>query len=139
MKIRATSKHPVNILGDFEATFSGTSPSKTMVNNIDIAYVSDSVDGLFLSNDTMVDLLIINEKFPTIVSCSKTESDDRMFVKSVEADCPQATGGYPICSCPKCSKVPLRPNCLLFKADEENNERMKVWLLEWYASSTFNV
>ena len=65
------------------------------MNNIDIVYVSDSVDGLFLSYDTMVDLLIINEKFPTIRSCSKTDSDDSMFVKSLEADCPQTTAEIP--------------------------------------------
>ena len=63
MKIRVANNHTVNILGGFEATFSGASTSKEIVNNIDIVYVSDFVDGYFLSYDTMVDLLIINESY----------------------------------------------------------------------------
>ena len=43
------------------------------------------------------------------------------------------------CSCPPRSKVPPRPENLPFSATAENNVRMRDWLLERFASSTFNM
>ena len=42
------------------------------------------------------------------------------------------------CDCPQRSAVPPKPKHLPFDPVPANNERMKRWLLERYASSTFN-
>ena len=47
--IRAANKIPVNILGAFRATFSGTSPKNEVISCNGIIYVSDSVTGFFFS------------------------------------------------------------------------------------------
>ena len=64
--IRAANKIPVNILGAFRATFSGMSPKNKVISYNGVIYVSDSVTGIFLSYETIVDLLINNIDFPTI-------------------------------------------------------------------------
>ena len=60
----AANKITVNILGAFRATFSGMSPKNKVISCF--IYVSDSVTGIFLSYETIVDLLINNSDFPTI-------------------------------------------------------------------------
>ena len=45
VKIRAINKHPINILGAFEATFSGRSSSNEVVGSTGIVYVKNSVGG----------------------------------------------------------------------------------------------
>ena len=42
------------------------------------------------------------------------------------------------CGCPQRTVVPDKPKTLPFDPIPENNEKMKNWLLERYASSTFN-
>ncbi len=42
------------------------------------------------------------------------------------------------CSCPQRCPAPLPPTVLPFPCTAENNTRMKAWLLDRYASSTFN-
>ena len=68
--IRAANKIPVNILGDFKATFSGMSPKKEVIRCDGIVYVSNLVTKFFLSYETMVDLQIINRNFqPLDLNC----------------------------------------------------------------------
>ena len=69
IKIRAANKHPINVIGAFKAVFSGMSPDNKLISCEDVVYVSDSVSGFFLSYATMVELLIINKRFPRIGSC----------------------------------------------------------------------
>ena len=42
------------------------------------------------------------------------------------------------CSCPQREVSPPRPSELPFPCTPENNKRMKAWLLDRYAASTFN-
>ena len=64
--IRAANKIPVNIIGVFKATFSGMSPNKEVIRCDGIVYVRDSVTQFFLLYETIVDLRIVNNDFPTI-------------------------------------------------------------------------
>ena len=138
VKIRAANKNRVNILGAFVANFSGMSPSNEIVRGTGIVYVSDSVEGFFLSYDTMVDLLILNKDFPTIGICKQSESNCSLCVET-ETECPQSVDGGSHCRCPRRTGVPSRPVCLPFKPEEGNCEKMRDWLLNRYSSSTFNV
>ena len=42
------------------------------------------------------------------------------------------------CSCPRRRKPPPKPSTLPYPATDENRERLEKWLLQYYASSTFN-
>ena len=147
IKIRAANKHPVNVLGAFRAVFSGSSPKGEVIKCDGVVYVSDSVQGFFLSYETMVDLLIINRDFPTIGAQPLTQEGQTATLSSssepqvgvLDSDCPNQGDDGISCECPPRSLVPSRPTSLPFEATEENCERMRKWLLERYAGSTFNV
>ena len=137
--IRAANKIPINILGAFKATFSGMSPKKEVIRCDGIVYVSDSVTGFFLSYETMVDLLIINKDFPTIGS-QLPHQHSEVAVSSNENDPNRLDSHKDVtCDCPPRSRVPDRPNKLPFEATNTNVSKMRDWLLQRYAASTFNV
>ena len=144
--IRGVDRNPLKITGAFHAKCSGKSPCGDTVDSKCIVYVSPNVSGFYMSYDTMVDLLIINRQFPTIGCCpcepdpaptpSSPQVEDR-YIRSVNRGCisPQEEGS---CKCPQRTSVPERPSSLPFPPIPENNERMKQWLLDTYAGSTFN-
>ena len=96
--------------------------------------------GFFLSYETIVDLLIINKDFPTIGSqpprqhsevaiCSNTDDPAKLHSQDDSV----------FCDCPPRSKVPDQLTKLPFKATVENVSKLREWLLQRYAASTFNV
>ena len=50
-----------------------------------------------------------------------------------------ATSNTAPCGCLKRILPPKRPDALPFAPAEENTDKMKAWILEYFASSTFNV
>ena len=161
-RISAANNHPLYIVGAFEAHFEGKSPTGTPISCESIVYVSNSVSNFYLSYDTMKSLGIIGVAFPTIgVNLCKSLSEirnglipsdkvtlrDKPFhLNSVE----HATGSgktwvgphsdaTKCCKCPPRENVPERPKTLPFDPVPENIPKMKEWLLNRFASSTFNV
>ena len=66
VKVRAANKNPINVLGAFHGVFKGIAPDGEVITCEGTVFVSDSVDGFYLSYDTMVDLLILSNNFPMI-------------------------------------------------------------------------
>jgi hypothetical protein len=149
LNIRAANKNPINVVGAFQGQFEGHSPSGDSISCQAMVYVSDSVRGLYLSYDTMVDLLIIDSQFPTIGSCARSSNmptsaapqgrnTDTCHVRTLFAGCAHPHDDRPSCDCPQRSATPDRPKSLPFPPTPENNDKMREWLLDHYASSTFN-
>ena len=115
-----------------------------------MVYVSDSVTGFYLSYDTMVDLLMINKDFPRIGSCADDSggsspaavSPDHNkadgYIRELNAGCTDPHEDKISCDCAQRSSIPDRPTSLPFPPIPENNAKMREWLLQRYASSTFN-
>ena len=86
-----------------------------------------------MSLEAMLDLGLFN--------CATTAA---MESCQILADGSTASSSHPSvmsgerCSCPA-RTMPKRPDKLPFPAIPENNEKMEVWLKEYFASSTFNV
>jgi hypothetical protein len=59
-------------------------------------------------------------------------------IRALDAGCTTAKEDGVACDCPQRKSVPIRPADLLFPCTPENNDKMKAWLLQHYASSTFN-
>lgn len=74
----------------------------------------------------MEQLKIIREDFPSIGAAAAISDPSPLIVKETS------------CSCTPRQAPPPPPTELPFEATEENNEKMKSWLLDRYASSTFN-
>ena len=90
-----------------------------------MAYVSPSTDNFYLSRSAMEQLKIIPSTFPQVgAAAAITEPPVH----------PKAE-----CGCPTRSQPPARPNALPFEATTENTEKMREWLLDRYAASTFNI
>ena len=92
-----------------------------------VVYVSPHISGVYLSQEVMVQLQIVNTYFLSVVSVfppsvSIFQSPDQ----SNECECPQIN--LPLGSTDK----------LPFPCIPENIEHMKQWLLDRYKGSTFN-
>merc|ERR1711963_357540 len=120
-------------------------------------FITDDVDNFFLSNKTMKLLYIVDENFPTIGHCKpkindngeNDENDESeldinkvneiyLDLRSLSSGCSNPNGENCPCACPIRTPVPSRPNALPFPPTPENIDKMKGWLVERYASSTFN-
>ena len=86
----------------------------------------------------MVKLLIINRDFPTIGS-QLPHQHSKVVANLNEKDQSKLKSHEVTCSCPTRSKVPDKPRKLPFKASSENISKMREWLLQRYAASTFNI
>ena len=145
VRVSAANRTPLNIIGKTDAYFEGKSPDGSMISTRDEIYVSDSVRGFYLSRSTQRGLGIISENFPTIgehlVNANPVipsgVAEPVLSVRSMNFGCLQ-DGNIDSCKCPQRSAVPPRPSTLPFAAVPENNQRMKEWLLNRYAASTFN-
>ena len=160
LRISAANNHSLNIIGGFNARFTGSSPKGHNISCCATIFVSDSVSCFYLSCTTMRNLAIIDQTFPTVgdrVGSTKTYYNSNLknaiddkhpvfadFQKAsllvINAGCirPHNNNSAAICDCPQREFVPSRPNKLPFPAIPENNDRMKKWLLEKFSSSTFN-
>ena len=136
-KMFAANNEGINILGAVFARLSGTDRDGNRIETADMIYVSDTTDLFYLSRHTMEQLKIISPDFPTIgsaASLSDSSTDPTI------AD-PTPVNNRPVeaaCPCLKREAPPTRPEKLPFAATEENNGKMKQWLLERYSKSTFN-
>ena len=149
MDIRAANKNKINIAGAFEAMIEGQSPKGGTISSPCLIYISDSVNDFFLSFDSMLDLGIINQTFPSVGAYSDSaqqesaEAEDKeenqQYVRALHSGCTDTADTDAIgCKCPQREAVPTRPKKLPFAPIPENNEKMRDWLLDRYSRSSFN-
>ena len=145
--IRAANGQKLDICGQFRAIITGQSPDYKNIVTKTVIHVSKNVKGFFLSKDTMVDLCIISKDFPVIGLCynEKKLENYEVFCNSLSHESKrEILSGctHPleknICKCPQRTSVPPKPKTLPFAPIPENIPKMKEWLLNRYASSTFN-
>ena len=127
-------KNPLSVVGAFRATLEGTAPSGDVIACRALVYVSRSVCGFFLSFDTMVTLRVLDSTFPRVggSEASQQPSEGKSTVGNVSFH--DAS-----CGCPQRTAVPDLPASLPFKVEPVNIPKMRAWLLDRYASSTFNI
>ena len=125
-QMNAINGEGIEILGAVFLRLKGKDAnSGAMVSTAVMAYVSNSTDRFYLSRQVMRELGIIPHDFPKIhAPISHAAVNDSQDIAS--------------CGCPKHSLPPLRPTALPFQPVEENISKMRTWLLEYFASSTFN-
>ena len=118
-----------------------------------MVYVSSSVRSMYLSYESLLNLDLLGTDFPSTPSTAApgegnqpTDCTNKLHQPpSVNANrlindgCDTPTASPDVtCSCPQRTAPPSRPTTLPFPCTPGNNDRMKAWLLERYASSTFN-
>ena len=128
--IRAANKMTLNIIGYMNANIEGKCINGNVITCHAKIYVSDSADHFYMSYDTMLDLGILGRAFPSVGAFGQDEGT------AVQATL--TTQAAEVCKCPKREPVPDRPKKLPFAPIEENNGKMREWLLDKFKSSTLN-
>ena len=106
MNIRAANKNRINIVGAFEAMLEGRTPSGETISCLSLVYVSDSVNEFFLSFDSMLDLGIINQAFPSVgayldnaqqESAESGYTQETLYVRALNSGCTDPADGEVSC------------------------------------------
>ncbi len=128
-KLNGVSKSSIEIYGAVVLRMCGVSSSTRSIQCAAIVYVSPNISGFYLSEEAMKQLHIIPKNFPTVGSALPMSINS---AGPVEGQCKEE------CTCLPRSATPGRPDKLPFDAIPENVDKMKEYLLNRYASSTFN-
>ena len=158
--LSAANRSPIVIEGAFFAKLTGRSRNGEVSSCRSMVYVSSSVQAMYLSYDSLLNLGALTNDFPGINNGNGPEdlteaqidaltdqtSPDAATnlppvntVRSINEGCNAPSTCDATCSCPQREVSPPRPSELPFPCKTpENNERMKAWLLDRFASSTFN-
>jgi hypothetical protein len=139
MRMYAANNNGINILGATILRLSGKSKSGDALATRQITYVTDDSDKLFLSREACMALGMISNTFPTI---GETLPPPNMSAHSSQ-DNPNLNHAVygthaALCNFPKRQMPPQRPKKLPYSATEANCPLLQQWLLDHYASSTFN-
>ena len=159
LSLNAANKSPIRLDGAFFATITGTKADGSPLDCKSMVYVSRDVRDFYLSEETMMNLGMLSRNFPT-PGCALEESiaaslqpvspestiseyhrsiHETASLRAIDGGCNSRRSPHDnACDCPQRQAVPPRPATLPFPCIPENNEKMKEWLLEQYATSTFN-
>ena len=132
MKMSAADEHPIDILGALPLKISGVSASGAVLSTRQLVYFTTSTERLYLSKNACIALQLIPPSFPAVGSASQLSSCDT----SSSGDC--AGHGKRSCACGDRQPPPPLPTELPFPPTERNRDKLQQWLLDYYASSTFN-
>lgn len=155
LSLSAANRSPISIAGAFFAKLTTESRSGEVASCHSMVYVSGSVQAMYLSYESLLNLGLLSQAFPSIADAK----DGPRAARKPPGDDPDASSAPPsvnatraindgclapntahdvTCSCPHREAAPPRPCELPFPCTPANNERMKAWLLDRYASSPFN-
>ena len=91
-----------------------------------MAHVSESTERFYISRQAMRELGIIAHDFTKVQA------------RAVNAATSEIESEFAPCGCPRHSLPPEKPDSLPFVPNEENVNKMKLWLLNRFSSSTLN-
>ena len=135
MKMHAANNGGINIIGGLIVRYTGTSTSGTSLETRQITYITDNSDKLFLSREACIALGVISDKFPQIGEAVPASVPPVPQAATSESDHPKELAP---CGCLKRTSPPPQPSELPYPPTEENRDKLQSFLLDYYASSTFN-
>ena len=130
-KMNSANKSPISIDGAVIIRLSGYTGDNVRIEAAVIAYISPEANTFYLSKEAMIQLGIISKMFPQIGAALINSVPSSSVVSAV-------SDSKALCGCEKRTKAPPRPSKLPFEATIENVPKMKQWLFDHFASSTFN-
>ena len=119
----AANKEKIKIEGAIFVRLSGEDNNGSTHTAPVMVYISPDTSRFYLSKNALVQLKIISDDFPRIGAALETS-----IIEHKQHSC----------GCPTRTLPPAKPKELPFPCIPENNNRMKEWLLNYYAASTFN-
>jgi hypothetical protein len=135
-KMNVVNKNAIEIIGAVLLRLPGFDNDGYPLETAQVCYVTPDTDNMYLSREACVDLGLISPSFPLFgESCT----DSSAVVDTSPCNNDTVGDNNEKCTCPPHSLPPPMPENLPFPATEENVGRLKQWLLDYYAASTFNV
>ena len=125
--IRGADGSPLVVTGAVDSTVAATNQSGEIISTEVKFYMVENVSECYLSWDAMRGLRIVNEHFPEAGSGDRHDCSLCTLSADVQA-----------CTCTPRTRPPPAPEKLPFAPSPHRIPDMKKWLLERYASSTFN-
>ncbi len=137
LRMNAVNQQAITISGAVILRLTGLDNGGHPLQTTQICYVTPDTEKLFLSREACVDLGLISSSFPAFGEASSMTIKDTDIPTSYSVK--EAMSDSERCDCPKRSMPPPLPSTIPFPATEANVEKLKQWLLQHYAASTFNV
>ena len=119
----AANKGKIQVSGAIFLRLSGSSGDGRNCTAAVMTYISPSTSRFYLSREALVQLNVIPPNFLELGAALHQSS-----IKNRQATC----------DCHKRTKPPPRPNTLPFECTPANNNKIRDWLIDHYAASTFN-
>ena len=149
MKISAANSGGLKLLGGVFLKIYGYSSSGKKWQTRQMAYCADGCDRLFLSKTACIELGILEQNFPKIgrfdaeVNClDKDVDEDESTPRVFSGKCEPYVNmdGDEVCSCPRRVLPPNPPSRedVNIEFTEENSEKLRDWIINYYSPSTFN-
>ena len=126
LTMRGAIREDLGVIGGVVMVISTHDKANELRSTKQLVYVSNTMDQAFLSREALTNLGALPPDFPAI------PARPQLFAASTEA---------PICSCPqRPAEPPPLPTSLPpgLNATPEDVPALKQWILDYYASSTFN-
>ena len=139
-RMYAANRQPIEILGAIVVRLSGTDKNGKRLEAPVIVYISPDTSNFYVSRQALIALRIITPEFPRVGEIEEVAANnEESFAKAGEAPKSFAKPGEaPKCGCLPRTAPPKRPDKLPFPATVENIPKMKNWMFDRFASSTFN-
>ena len=136
-KMRSANNDSINLLGAILLNLSGSDSQGRTFSTNQMTYITNSTDTFFMSRNACTNLGIISETFPTIGEAFSVDIDIPKTPASSQ-QIASITHTKASCGCPQRSAPPPLP-CAPVATTDSNRQHLEKFLLEYYASSTFNV
>ena len=145
-RVLAANNEEIHILGAVFLRLSGQAVRGQAVATSAMVYVTDSASRFYLSRQVLVQLGVVAPDFPQVgsaVAGTAAPADGRRrqppATETADAGKPPAPNRRRApCGCLLRTAPPAHPAQLPFTPTPENTDRMRAWLLDRFASSTFN-
>ena len=154
LSLSAANHLPISIEGAFFTKLATASRSSEITSYHSMVYVSSSVKDMYLSYNLLLNLGLLSHTLPSLGDSNVSPPERETYSEQLHDSCasPALNTKWALnngcqastvthdatCSCPQHGAAPPRPSKLPFPCRPEKSVKMKVWLLDRYASSTFN-
>ena len=133
--MKAANTAPIRIDGATFIRLCGQSKEKKNIEAAVMVYISPDARNFYLSREAMIQLGIVSHDFPQVGAAAPTSVQSS--IQAIVA-LPPSDPKIADCGCLVRELPPAKPKSLPFQCVPENNSKMRSWLLDRYAASTFN-
>ncbi|MEL6802297.1 MAG: reverse transcriptase domain-containing protein, partial [Bacteroidota bacterium] len=132
MRMSAANRSRIEILGAVIIRFATKLKSGLINETRQIVYITEDTDKIYLSQEACIELGVISRNFPTIDMTEPASIDTDVAACDAKSNADN-------CDCPKRGLPPPKPEQLPFPVTcDDDVERLRKWLLNYYRSSSFN-